>query len=271
LSDNQPLLTLNDVRFGFSGKAEFLGPIAMTVRRGDCWGVIGPNGAGKSTLLRLLAGLHGPSAGSIALSDRPLASWSPRERALRMAYVPQTPSADLADAARDVVLMGRFPHRSLGLFESPHDLAVVERVMRETQTDPYADRAMATLSGGEARRVHLAAALAQETALLLLDEPTSSLDIHHELTVFDMLRRRANDGGRAVVAVTHDVNLAGRFCTHVLLMSEGRCVAQGPPSEVITPETLEPVYGVRMASLELPGDGKLSWVVPVDAVTGAGS
>jgi len=261
-----PLLTLTDVRFGFPNRPVFLGPVSLTVQRGDCVGIIGPNGAGKSTLLRLMAGLHAPTSGSVGLGRTPMLLCSARDRAHRIAYVPQQAPQHLASSAREVALMGRYPHRSLGLFESPADFAIVEQVMRETKTTAYADRSMATLSGGEARRVHLAACLAQDTPLLLLDEPTSSLDLNHELAIFELLRRRARTQGQAVVVVTHDVNLASRFCTHVVLLADGRCAAQGSPSDVIRPELLEDVYGVRMTALTVPHDASRRWVVPLEVI-----
>ena len=266
MNDAPPLLTLSDVKFGFPNRPVFLGPVSLTVHRGDCVGIIGPNGAGKSTLLRLMAGLHAPTSGSIALGPTSLILCSGRDRAHRIAYVPQQAPQDLPSSAREIVLMGRFPHRSLGLFESARDFDIAEQVMRETKTLDYADRSMTTLSGGEARRVHLAAALAQHTPLLLLDEPTSSLDLNHELAVFDLLRRRAETQDQAVVVVTHDVNLASRFCTHVVLLSEGRCVGQGAPAEVIRPEVLERVYHVRMTCLKMPQDASRSWIVPLEVI-----
>lgn len=260
--DPAPMLKLEEVCFGFPGKLEFLGPITMTVRRGQCWAIVGPNGAGKSTLLRLMAGLHEPHAGTVDVCGARIETLSGLDRARRMAFVPQHAPADLDFRVGDIVLMGRFPHRSFGLFESAQDYAAADRAMDITGTRALADRPLATLSGGEAQRVHLAAALAQETDILLLDEPTASLDLQHQLGIFGILQERAAGDGLTVVAVTHDVNLAARFCTHVLVLDEGWSVATGPPAEILTPEVLRPVYGVELLSLTAPGDSAGRWIVP---------
>ncbi len=258
-----PILTLTDVRFGFADRPGFLGPIAFSVSPGQCWAIVGPNGAGKSTLLKLIIGLLEPREGEVRLRGIHVSRMTGRDRARRVAYVPQNPPSDLASCVRDVVLMGRFPHRSMGLFESVEDYRIAERAMDVSETVSFADRAVSTLSGGEAQRVHIAAALAQQPELLLLDEPTASLDLQHQLAIFQILVDRASTENLAVVIVTHDVNLAGRFCSHVLLLDEGRCAAAGPPGDILTPEVLEPVYGVKLAALTMEGDASRRWIMPV--------
>lgn len=258
------MLQLSDVRFGFPTRADFLGPVTLTVNRGECWAIVGPNGAGKSTLLRLIAGLSRPSSGRITLEGTPLSEFPNRERAKRIAFVPQNVPTDLDSRAGDVVLMGRYPHRSLGLFESAEDYRIAEAAMARTETLAFSDRVLATLSGGEAQRIHVAAALAQGPQLLLLDEPTASLDLQHQLAVFGILANQARGADRAVVAVTHDVNLAINFCTHVLLLHNGGVAACGSPKEVLRPEVLEPVYRVSLAAAsarEYPGH---RWLLPVE-------
>ncbi len=257
------LLKLAGVRFGFPTRPHFLGPVSLTIQRGQCWAIVGPNGAGKSTLLRLMAGLLRPDSGQIHLLGRSLGQTSGRQRAKHIAFLSQNVSRDLDFCARDVVLMGRFPHRSLGLFESAEDYRITEGAMSITQTLEFADRPMTTLSGGEAQRVHIAAALAQRPDILLLDEPTASLDIQHQIAVFGVLAEGVRGGSIAAIVVLHDVNLAAGFCTHVLLLSEGRVVAIGPPEEVITPEVLGPVYGVKFATLLMPDRPGRRWVVPL--------
>ena len=252
IRESAPLLCLEDVRFGFATRPDFLGPITLSVKHGECWAIVGPNGAGKSTLLRLMAGLYRPHTGVITLAGTLLSDMSDRDRAKRLAFLPQQPPSDIDLTVRDVVLLGRFPHRSLGLFESMEDYRIADRAMRITETLAFANRPLATLSGGEAQRVHVAAALAQEPELIMLDEPTASLDIQHQLAIFEILRDRAGCERIAVVIVTHDVNLAARFCS----------VATGPPGEVLTPEVLGPVYGVELATLTMPDDPDYRWVVP---------
>ncbi len=269
-TDGPPILDLNAVRFGYPTLPDFLGPIDVAVRPGEHWAIIGPNGAGKSTLLRLMAGLRKPRAGAIALGGQPLRALSDRVRARCVAFMPQQPPSDLDLTAREIVLMGRYPHRTLGLFESADDHAHVARALEATHTAAYADRPMTALSGGEAQRVHLAAAIAQAPDLLLLDEPTAMLDLRHQLAIFEILRRSSVQRALAVVVVTHDVNLAARFCSHVLLLHDGRQVATGTPAEVITPNVLGPVYGVDLTTLALEGvprdarPGASGWVVPID-------
>lgn len=262
------MLTLDVVRFGFPAQPEFLGPVSLAVSPGECWAIVGPNGAGKSTLLRLMAGLLKAHAGRISLGGEPLTSMSPRRRAQRIAFVPQQAPTGLDLSVRDVVLMGRFPHRSLGLFESAEDYRIAERAMALTEMLAFADRPLATLSGGEAQRVHLAAALAQTPDVILADEPTASLDLQHQLAVSHILRDRAERDGLAVVLVTHDVNLAARFCTRVLLMHEGRAVKSGSVDAVLTPEVLAPVYHVELLTLSAGGDQR--WIVPAIDRTEAG-
>jgi iron complex transport system ATP-binding protein len=254
-------LHLHDLHFGFPRRPDFLGPVSLSVQPGDTWAIIGPNGAGKSTLLRLMAGLLPPNSGAIEWSGTSLAKLSPRTRAQTIAFLPQRSPTDFDLTVREVVLMGRFPHRSLGLFESANDQRIADEAMQTTAVSPLADRLLSTLSGGEAQRVHLAAALAQKPKLLLLDEPTASLDLEHQLSIFELLRRIARERGVAVVVVTHDVNLAARYCDHVLLLDDGRVAAVGSPREVITPAVLEPVYRVGLAAVPLSG-GDGDWIVP---------
>ena len=268
--DERALLTLREVRFGFPNRPDFLGPISLAVAGGECWAIVGPNGAGKSTLLRLMAGLHTPLGGEIEISGEALRRISARRRAQRLAFLPQRTPADVDFCARDVVLLGRYPHRSLGLFDSAEDYRVAERAMALTETLAYADRPIATLSGGEAQRVHLAAALAQEPRILLLDEPTASLDLQHQQSIFRILNERAGRDGLGVVVVTHDVNLAAQFCTHVLLLNDGRAVAQGASTVVLTPAVLQPIYGVNLVTLTVPDHPDRRWIVPLDAADEGG-
>ena len=256
------MLTLDEVRFGFPTRPDFLGPVTLSIHRGERWALVGPNGAGKSTLLRLMAGLHAPHSGGIRFRGETITELPVRHRAQRLSFVPQHPPVDLDVRVRDIVLMGRFPHRSLGLFESREDHGIAERAMEVTETLAFAERPLATLSGGEAQRVHIAAAIAQAPELMLLDEPTASLDLQHQLTIFRILRDRAVCDGLTVVVVTHDVNLAARFCSHVILLDQGRVVAAGPPPKVITPAVLAPVYGVKLTALTVNGDGDAQWIVP---------
>ncbi|MCH9001270.1 MAG: ABC transporter ATP-binding protein [Planctomycetes bacterium] len=260
--DHKPSLTLSEVRFGFESRTDFLGPVSLSVAGGECWAIVGPNGAGKSTLLRIMAGQLAPKSGSVTVCGRPMRQLASRARAKLVAFVPQHPMTDLDDSVREVVLMGRFPHRQFGLFESSEDQTQADRAMGITGTSLLADRRLKTLSGGEAQRVHVAAALAQGTDVLLLDEPTASLDLVHQQTIFRILHARAKSDGLAVVVVTHDVNLAAQFCTHVLVLDDGRCAAVGTPDDVLTPEVLAPVYNLELLALTSPDTPGRRWLVP---------
>lgn len=257
----EPLLEMRSVRFGYANGPMFLGPISMTIERGECWAIVGPNGAGKSTLIRLLAGLLTPRAGELKFRGRSVPSMPLRDRARRIGFLPQRAPEATDFAARDMVLMGRYPHRSLGLFESSDDHRIADEMMQRTGVTEFADRMVATLSGGEAQRVHLAAVLAQKPELLLLDEPTASLDLKHQLAVFEILHALIKTDGPAVVVVMHDINLAAMFCSHALLLHEGKAVAAGTPQEVLTADRLRAVYEVELAALPLSRPPH-QWLVP---------
>lgn len=259
---DRTILSAESVCFGFERRPRFIQDVSLRVSPGQVWGILGPNGAGKSTLLRLLAGLASPVSGRVLLDGRPVFDWPPRRRAARIAFLPQSPPREIALTVRQIVLMGRYPHRQLGLFETVKDIQIAERAMVATQTLEFADRPLSTLSGGEAQRVHIAAALAQEPGILLLDEPTSALDLCHQLRICELATALASVG-MAIVLVTHDLNLAVRYCSRVLLLDNGCPIAAGAPREVITPEVLEPVYLVKLAMLASEHGG---WIAPISAI-----
>jgi len=266
LTSSDTILAAASLRYGFPERPEFLGPLDLRAARGELLGIIGPNGAGKTTLLRLLAGLLRPHAGSVRIGGADLEHVSTRDRARRIAYLPQKAPGDLAATVRDVVLMGRFPHRRYSLFESSGDVEIARRAMERTGIGAFADRRMDTLSGGEAQRVHLAAALAQQPEVLLLDEPTSALDLYHQLVVFDMLVRLTREHGLACIVVTHDLNLASRHCDRLALLDNGTVAAAGRPEEVLTDEVLAPVYGVRFTAHRFDADRR-PWIFPTHVRT----
>src|SRR3984957_3679562 len=173
--------------------------VVLEVDRGDLVGVLGPNGSGKTTLLRLLGGVLAPASGSVTLENRPLAEWSRREIARRIAFVPQETTAPFDFTVLDIVLMGRFPHLGAFALEGPEDLAIARRALEATGTDSFEGRAFSTLSGGEKQRVIVASALAQSPELLLLDEPTASLDIGHQIDVELLLGGLNRDRGVTMV------------------------------------------------------------------------
>jgi iron complex transport system ATP-binding protein len=221
----------------------------------------GPNGAGKSTLLGILAGVRSPYKGSVRYQGRELRSWPRHEYATHAAYVPQAVRIDFPFTAGEVVLMGRTP-RTGGWYESAHDHKAAEQAMSITDCLALKDRDFRALSGGERQRVILAAALAQEPQVLLLDEPATHLDLRHQLSLYKLLTRLSKS--MLVVAVTHDLNVALQFSDRVLMMEDGRIAGDGTPTEVLTPGSIESVFGVR-ATIHLTAQGR-PWMLPADSI-----
>jgi iron complex transport system ATP-binding protein len=238
--------------FGY-GAAEVLHGLDFDLPANGFGALIGPNGSGKSTLLRLLLGRLRPDRGEVRLLDRPLRSVPPLERARLVGYLPQEVQAAYAFTVAQVVLMGRYPHAPFGL-ESRRDHQIARDCLARTHSVELADRLFASLSGGEKQRVLLASVLAQEPRVLLLDEPTAALDLHHQHEVMDLLCR-LHDDGLAIVMVTHDLNLASRYCPWLWLLHRGGIAAAGPPRQVLVGEVLAPVYGERLRVVADPDLG----------------
>lgn len=217
--------------------------ISMALRRGEFLGLIGPNGSGKTTLLRGLTGMMRPTAGDVILEGRPLRSYPRREAARRMAVVPQMSPSPFDFTVREIVRMGRTPHLGRLQGESAADREAVEHALELTDTVVLADRPVTELSGGELQRVIIARGLAQESPIMLLDEPVAFLDINHQIQIFDLLARLNAEEGRSILCVSHDLNLAGGYCQRLILLSDGRSVTDGPPAEVLTEQRIETVYG----------------------------
>lgn len=236
------------------GGADVVDGVSFDVARGRWLAILGPNGAGKSTLLRAVAGLVRHD-GEVAFGGRPLAAMPPRERARHVAYAPQTPVLPPELTVLDYVLLGRTPY--LGYLARPGgtDRDVAWSVLDRLQLAPLAGRLLVTLSGGERQRTVLARALAQQAALLLLDEPTTSLDIGHQQQVLELVDRLRLDDGLTVVTSLHDLTLAGQYADALLLMVAGRAVAQGSAAEVLTEAAVRRHYGATVEVL--PGrDGR---------------
>jgi iron complex transport system ATP-binding protein len=230
----------------------------MRVERGASVALLGPNGAGKTTLLKLLAGMLQPRAGGVTLEGRPVSGLTRREVARRLAVVPQETRTPFDFTVIEMVLMGRYPHLGTFELEGVRDLAIAREALAATGTAPFESRAFSTLSGGEKQRVVIASALAQSPELLLLDEPTTSLDLGHQLDVQLLLAALNHDRGVTMVLSTHDLNLAAALCRHLILLRAGRVVAQGPTEDVLTPETVRALYGVDADVRRHPVAGHLT-------------
>lgn len=220
--------------------------VDLAVSAGEVVSVLGPNGAGKSTLLRLLAGLLPPREGTVTLDGGPLRRLSRRDRARELAIVPQSLFALPDLTVRRFVAQGRYAYRSLFGRPGPDDHDAIERALREADLEGLGSRPLDELSGGQRQRALVARALAQEPRVVLVDEPTNSLDPRHQIQVFEVIAGLGCEG-RAAVVVTHDLNLASQFSTRVVLIDEGAIVADGSVHAVLVPEVLEPVYGEDLA------------------------
>jgi iron complex transport system ATP-binding protein len=249
-----PALEARSVRFGYSARRPVLSDLSLTVEEGDFVGIIGPNGAGKSTLLKILAGVRKPSSGAAFLFGQDIASLSPREIARTLALVPQSTESMFPFSVAEVVLMGRHPYGSLLAFEGEEDRRIAEDAMERTDVAAFADRAFNELSGGERQLVVLARALAQRPRVLLLDEPTSALDLKHQAQIYGILALLVRDG-LTVVVVTHDLNLASRYCRRLDALSLGRIAASGTPSELLRETLVRELYGAE-ADILSDGEGR---------------
>jgi iron complex transport system ATP-binding protein len=222
--------------------AEVLRGATVEIHQPGMVAVVGPNGAGKSTLLSVMAGLRPHYTGRCLYAGREVREWPRRAFAREVAFVPQSLRIEFPFTAEQVVMMGRTPYCD-GLFESPEDHAAVERAMGVTDTLPFRRRDFRSLSGGEKQRTILASVLAQSPKVLLLDEPTTFLDIQHQVSIYSLLRDLAA-GGLLVVAVTHDLNLAAAYADRVLVLRAGELVRDAAPAEVLNPATIREVFGV---------------------------
>jgi iron complex transport system ATP-binding protein len=224
--------------------------------------IVGPNACGKSTLLRALSRLLKPSRGRVLLDGAAIHSTPAKKVARTLGLLPQSSVAPDGITVSDLVARGRYPHQGLLRQWSPDDERIVDESMASTGVADLADRYVDELSGGQRQRVWIAMALAQQTPLLLLDEPTTFLDIQHQIDVLDLCAELHENQGRTLVAVLHDLNHAARYATHLVAMREGAIVAEGPPEEVVTAELVERVFGLRCQVIDDPETGT-PLVVPV--------
>jgi len=239
------------LRIGYGG-TPIVDGVDVRIPAGELTVIIGPNACGKSTLLRSLARLLKPETGSVLLDGTDIRSVPTKELARRLGLLPQTPIAPDGITVRDLVSRGRYPHQSLLRSWSASDEEAVAAALAATEVADLAGRRVDELSGGQRQRVWIAMALAQETAVLLLDEPTTFLDIAHQIEVLELFREINQQQGHTLVAVLHDLNQAARYASHIIAMKDGSVVAAGAPVHVITPEIVEDVFSVPCRVIDDP-------------------
>ncbi|HCX86282.1 MAG TPA: Fe(3+)-dicitrate ABC transporter ATP-binding protein [Micrococcales bacterium] len=263
----QPVHTLaaRDVQIGYPGRT-VISDLSLDVLAGEFTVIVGPNACGKSTLLRALGRMLPTAQGQVVLDGQEISRYSTKEVARRVGLLPQSPVTPDAITVADLVSRGRHPHQRLLRQWSPADAAAVSGALAEVGMVDQADRMVDELSGGQRQRVWIAMTLAQETPILLLDEPTTYLDVVHQIDVLDLCSR-LHAQGRTLVAVLHDLNMAARYASHIVVMSEGRIVAQGSAGEVVTPELLGEAFGLDAVVLADPENGR-PLVVPRDRRVG---
>ena len=238
------MLRAESVSFGYDG-AFSLCDATVAIHAGSLTGLLGPNGCGKTTLLKLLCGVLRPHGGLVTLGGRPLASMSHRDLARRIAVVPQETHPAFEYNVLEMVLMGRHPHLGPFELEGPADTNIARESLAVTGTAHLADRNYMTLSGGEKQRVIIASALAQATELLLLDEPTASLDLGYQLEIAALLGRLNRERHVTMVLATHDLNLAASVCDRLVVMRDGRVLAQGETNDVLSAAMVRQLYNVE--------------------------
>jgi iron complex transport system ATP-binding protein len=262
-------LQAHGLSFVVKGKAIVDG-VTLSVRRGELLGVIGPNGAGKTTLLRLLSGLLAPTAGVVTLAGMSLNGMSPRRRARLVTFMGQELPPPFAFTVMEVLLMGRYPHRGRFERDSAEDREKARRMLSYVGLPGFEDRKLNELSGGEGQLVLFARSLVQDTEIILLDEPSSSLDIRHQDRIFSMAQELAREN-RALVASVHNLDVAAQYCSRLLLLEKGKAAAEGRPREVLTTDSIDRVYGVRTLVSSNPVTGSVAVTVIPSRAAGGGA
>src|SRR5262245_25398899 len=258
----RPIYDIESLSFSYS-RTPVLRRVSTQIAGGEFVSIAGANGAGKSTLLKILAGLLRGYAGRVDFDGVPLSTLRARDLARRIACVPQETHVVFPFTVSQMILMGRAPYRSGGLFDKEVDLQHAEQAMRWTDTLDLGNKTFNQLSGGERQRVVLASALAQDPQVLLLDEPTVYLDLKHQIHFYDIVERLNQERETTVISVTHDVNLAARYARRMIALRAGEIIVDGSPESVLTPRNIYEIFEVSVAVLPRP-DGRGAYVVPAE-------
>lgn len=245
------MLKITSLTVSYNGH-EILKDISLTISPGEIFALVGPNGAGKSTLIKTISGVLTPKSGAIHVNTIDIASLKSNQRAQHLAVVPQARELPGAYTVYDTVLLGRTPYLGWLGQGGEKDHALVQLALDRTQTSSLANRRISQLSGGEQQRVLLARALAQDTPIMLMDEPTTHLDLEHQTNLLNLVCQLATEKDLTVLMVLHDLNLAGLYSDQVAVLVAGRIQAQGTPQEVLTPQTLTSVYNVPVNVISHP-------------------
>lgn len=242
-------------------KETVLNNISLGINQNDFVSIIGPNGSGKTTLLKHIARLIQPDRKKVWINNRDIRDYNQLELAKVMALVPQESHFEYGFSTFDVVMMGRHPHVKGFKGETLQDVKIVEHAMKQTDTFQFKDRQINSLSGGERQRVILARAIAQDASILLLDEPITYLDIHHQIDIISLIQSHCKEHNKTVVAVLHDLNFALKFSDSIILVHDGHILCVGKPEEVLTEENLKVAYGIDVELIRKKG--VLSYIIPL--------
>lgn len=253
------ILKVDKLVCGYAPKRPILKEVSFEVEDGQFVGIVGPNGSGKTTLLRALSGLLPVAQGSIIISNHRIEHFERRELARKVAFVPQLMEPVEGFNVTELVMLGRTPYFERFSFESHDDYEAVKWAIEELKVEDLADRPVTELSGGEFQRVAIARALAQEPKLLLLDEPISHLDIRYQVKICKLLRKLRSH--RSIIATFHDLNVASRFCSRLILLKNGELIAEGSPDKVVTPENIWKAYRIKVSVKNNPHTEKAKYVL----------
>ncbi len=257
LENGSPILESNNVSFHYTHEKEAIVNASFKIKQGDFLGVIGPNGSGKSTLLKLAAGILYPNKGEVFYRNRSINDYKKKDLAKLAAWIPQESGMVFPFKTQEVILMGRYPYKSGFSFETSEDMQIALEVMELTGTKFLFDKKFTEISGGEKQRVLIASALAQKPETLILDEPISFLDIKYQIEILEILRNLNQKHSVTVIMALHDLNLASKYCSRLLLLKEGKIVNEGLPNVILEQSTIESVYETQIKTLIDKEDGSL--------------